>query len=147
MFGGTANISDGSTIIFNNVVSGVTTASAPAISSNTTYTLTATNISNASTTATQNVTVTAGNPTAQLTASSYSLNNDESTITLYPVFSNGTPTISWSGSGTILSGNQIQTNGSYIVSASVGLNSYTLSVTNETTTVSDTIEVTRDTPY
>ena len=64
LFGGTANItagstgSTGSTGIFNNVVSGVQTASAPVISSNTTYTLTATNISNASATATQTVTIT-----------------------------------------------------------------------------------------
>jgi hypothetical protein len=57
LFGGTATISDGTSIIFPNVTSGVATANAPAITTNTIYTLTATNIKNVSATATASVTI------------------------------------------------------------------------------------------
>lgn len=58
MFGGTADIKIGNSIIFSDVTSGVATANAPAITTQTTYTLTATNISGASANATAIVTVT-----------------------------------------------------------------------------------------
>ena len=56
LFGGTASISDGSSNILTNLVSNEE-VSAPAITTNTTYTLTATNIKNVSATATASVTI------------------------------------------------------------------------------------------
>jgi hypothetical protein len=57
LFGGAADIKIGNSIIFSDVTSGVATANAPAITTNTTYTLTATNIKNVSATATASVTI------------------------------------------------------------------------------------------